>query len=360
MIAITESPSGPRFTLDGSEALEVFLRESCEKVLRSVQDLVPPTKLHGLLLAGGYGRGEGGVLQGHLPYNDLDFYVFLEGNHRLNLRAFGGSLHHLAEELSRHLGIEVELKLDSLARWRRSPVTMFSYDVLLGHKWILGHESLFAGCEHHRRAEHIPTAEGARLLLNRCSGLLFAAEHLRREEFPPASADFVARNIAKAQLGLGDAVLTMHRLYHWSCRERHARLKHLAVPWDADLRSQHATGVEFKLHPTLSAASRAELRSAHREITALAKKVWLWLESRRLGVPYDTVRAYAEDRTNKCPETPAWRNLLVNLTTCGTVSLRYPREQLFRKLSLLLWDSPDSENIANRVRDYQTFWRRFN
>jgi hypothetical protein len=70
-----------RFTIDGSPELERHLESLCELVRIEVLKAIPPRKLQALVLGGGYGRGEGGVLQtdnGDQPYNDLEFYMFLE------------------------------------------------------------------------------------------------------------------------------------------------------------------------------------------------------------------------------------------------------------------------------------------
>src|SRR6266571_2140097 len=77
----------PRFTVDGSVELERQLARICKSVLAGVQSVVPGEKLEAILLGGGYGRGEGGVLKTESddrPYNDLEFYVCLRGNVWLN------------------------------------------------------------------------------------------------------------------------------------------------------------------------------------------------------------------------------------------------------------------------------------
>src|SRR5206468_4075679 len=79
----------PRFTLDGSDALENRLAQLCERIFTGVQSLVPSHKLEALVLGGGYGRGQGGVLRtqsGDQPYNDLEFYVFLHGSRQENIK----------------------------------------------------------------------------------------------------------------------------------------------------------------------------------------------------------------------------------------------------------------------------------
>ena len=378
------------FTRDGSHELENQLAQICQDTHAGVQSIVPAAKLEAILLGGGYGRGEGGVREtpaGDRPYNDLEFYVCLRGNDWVNERRYGEGIHALAEELSPGAGVEVELKLFSLGKLRRSPVSMFYYDLVMGHRWILGGEKLLSGCEHHRDAHRIPLSEATRLLMNRCSGLLFAQERMQREPFTPDDADFVARNLAKAQLAFGDVVLTAHGQYHWSCRERHQRLRRLMagedLPWLPEVLAHHFAGLNFKLHPRRTTLPAATLETQHRQLKTLALQVWLWLESRRLHHAFTSARDYALTAINKCPETPPWRNGLVNLMTSGPGLLfdsgawRYPRMRILHALSLLLFEAAALSDPALRQRlqrdlrtaattrddlmvAYQSLWHRFN
>jgi len=370
-----------RFTIDGSDALEAHLAATCEKVLSGVKSLVPAAKLDGIALGGGYGRGEGGVLKtlaGDRPYNDLEFFVFIRDNAILAERKFRHPLHELGESLSPEAGLEVEFKVLTLEKLRRSAPSMFYYDLVAGHRWTLGDESLFTGCEQHRDAAKIPLHEATRLLFNRCSGLLYSLERLKRKDFGDAEADFVGRNLAKAQLAFGDVVLAACGQYQWSCRERHTRLARLdfkgELAWAAPLLAHHANGVEFKLHPMRSTESRDALAARHAELSALGKQLWLWLESKRLEIPFASPRDYAMSRVDKCPETSALRNRLVNFCAFGAGGLacsRYPRERLFHALALLLWGENDFEKVraelrtdatdfAGLVAAYARLWGRFN
>ena len=369
-----------RFTIDGSDALEAHLADTCQLVLSGVKSLIPSSRLEGCLLGGGYGRGEGGVLKtpaGDQPYNDLEFYVFLRGNAILAERKFRHPLHLLGEQLSPGAGLEVEFKVLTLDKLRRSAPSMFYYDLVSGHRWQLGDDALLAGCDHHRDAARIPLAETTRLLMNRCSGLLFSAVRLARNDFGPAEADFVGRNLAKAQLAFGDVLLAASGQYHWSCRERHARLAKLGgaegLPL-ADLIRCHAAGVAFKLHPMRSDQSREVLASQHRELSETGEKLWLWLESKRLGASFRSPRDYAFSATNLCPETSRLRNRLVNYRAFGPgglASTDYPRARLLRSLVLLLWDPAESAKVRSELRTdatdfgrlvsaYESLWRCFN
>lgn len=382
----------PRFTIDGSPALESQLAATCDQVLAGVRQLVPAAQLDGVLLGGGYGRGEGGVLKtpaGDQPYNDLEFYVFVRGQAILAEKKFRHPLHELGEHLSPAAGLEVEFKVITLDKLRRSAPSMFYYDLVAGHRWQQGDDTLLTGCEQHHDAARIPLYEATRLLMNRCSGLLYSAERLERPDFGPEEADFVGRNLAKAQLAFGDVLLTAHGRYHWSCRERHQRLAQwgaalapakssFPAETAAQLLAQHATGVDFKLHPRRATESRESLAARHRELSALGKTLWLWLESKRLGTTFASARDYAATPLNLCPETSGLRNRLVNARAFGPAAVadaRYPRERLFRALALLLWEPATLTDFRTSVQSalrtsasdrpgltaaYATLWGRFN
>ncbi|MEI8044305.1 MAG: hypothetical protein WCL11_23040 [Verrucomicrobiota bacterium] len=379
-----------RFTLDGSSALEAHLESVCRQIGDEVRALVPPPKLDGLLLAGGYGRGEGGVLRtgdGDRPYNDLEFYVFIRGNALVEERRYRAPLGELGHRLSPAAGLEVEFKVMTLDKLRSAPVSMFYYDLVARHRWVIGDDSLLAGCEHHSDAGFIPMSEVTRLVMNRCSGLLFSAERLRRTQFGEEEADFVGRNLAKTQLALGDALLAAGGEYHWSCRERHQRLSALGAagnePWREGVLRHHAAGVEFKLHPVRSDCSREELAARHAGLSGLALRFWLWIESRRLGRAFGSPREYALGADDKCPETSSLRNRLVNARAFGPAAAlrsgsgRYPRQRLLHALSLLLWDgevltddallravrrelATTALDFGGLVGAYERLWHRFN
>ncbi len=339
-----------RFTLDGDGALEARLARLCESVRLGIARVIPARRVEGILLGGGYGRGEGGVLrtaQGDRPYNDLEFYVLLRGHRVLNEWRYRQCLERLAHHLTGEAGIEVEFKILSSATLRAQPVSMFSYDLVQGHHRVSGGLRLLRGCEHHLRAADIPLEEATRLLFNRCSGLLFARQRLARVPFTAEDADFVERNLAKARLALGDVVLAATGHYHWSCRERNRRLIELPAPADVPglqaIRDEHALGAAFKLHPTQPNRSAAALRDDFRNVSQLACRLWLWVESRRLDAAFRTPGGYALHPRAKFPGTPPWRNWLVTARHLGwrqlfsPAAFRYPRERLWRALPVLLW-----------------------
>ena len=374
-----------RFTRDGSDALESLIAITCEEIGREVTSIVPADKFQALLLGGGYGRGEGGVLatpDGDAPYNDLEFFLLISGHPRLNERRYGAAIHALEHRMTEKIGIEVEFKILSLEKLTSSPTTMFYYDLVCGHQVTAGPVAVLDKCSQHADASRIPMHEATRLMMNRCSSLLFAAERLSRSDFTKDDLDFTTRNIAKAQLALGDVVLTTLGKYHWSCIERDKELSSVneaGLPM-ADLIAFHEDGVAFKLRPYPGRSTRDELQTLHQAVTKAAWAVWSWQEGKRLGISTPSPGAYAHGG-NKCPETLALKNVLIRLRAFGAkgvispMAFRYPREGLLNSLAMLLWAPEPSpadydwlstqllSPVTNRqeaIAAYEKIWHRFN
>lgn len=374
-----------RFTLDGSDELEAKLNAVSVAATLGVRRIVPENRLEGLVLGGSYGRGEGGVFRtgcSDLPYNDLEFFTFVNGSCRLNERRYASALQDLSHELSRVAEVEVEFKILSRSKLADSPISMAYHDLTVGHRRLWGDVDLFGMCQHHCKSSLIPRHEATRLLFNRSSGLLFAEARLRKSRLSDEDRSFVGRNHAKAQLGIGDAVLTALGHYDASCRERGRRLQALTpvegCEWFNQVRFHHDSGVRFKLHP--SEPSPSGFETMQRELSDLSLSVWLWIEGHRLGRHFVSALDYAASAENKCSEHPPVRNLLINALVLRRVwpgPFRYPREKLFNSMSLLLWehnalDSADSLKRLQRelgtsastypelINVYERLWHRFN
>lgn len=378
-----------RFTLDGDAILEKQLETICGWVRDGLMERLPGGKLEAIVLGGGYGRGEGGVLRsasGDMPYNDMEFYIYLHGSPLLNELRYRADLEELEHELSEKARIEVEFKIQSLTQTERAGVSMFSYDLVMGHHIVQGSERLFEHCAHHRDARGIPLSELTRLLMNRCSGLLFAKQRLEAACFSNGDSDFVARNLAKLRLAMGDVVLGAFGHYHWSCRARALRLEKVAPEacgeWLDAVQHEYRKGMHFKLHPKQTNASRSELYADFHRISELAGKVWFWLEALRLERKYKGFVDYALADDNKCPQSNSMRNFLINLRQFGFAGalsssrFRYPRERMLRTLPVLLWEegkaSGDpvqillqeqlclgSDQSLGFIDAYERLWRKF-
>ena len=339
-----------------------------------------------LLLAGGYGRGEGGIFLAAPDaaprlYNDLEFYLILRDD-----ADAGAAERWCAEQAHRGdeaLGIEVEFKLLREGAFRSAEPSMFYYDLLTAHRVVEGPSDFaLTVAGRLRDPSLIPLHEATRLLFNRGTGLFFSAVALHRNDARVKNG-FIERNHAKVRLALADAVLASQGHYHFSCRERHRRIQAgpggLVVPPDwVQLVDWHAQGVEFKLHPRHRHPSGAELEATQEAVSKVWMRTFLWLESLRLEARFATASDYAGSSGRLFPRTNPVRNAVLHLRDRFRRGAAlpglwdYPRAALQRALVLLLDQNPDAPGAARRLglelsgpcdlleTAYERWWRFYN
>ena len=203
-------------------------------------DALAIPRLLGVVLGGGYARGEGGVSFGlmvpssHGPMvsdhptirpsdhptirlsNDLDFYVVAEdAASPADLAAIAAALRPVSEKWTARLGVDVDFSPPKTPwRIRHDEERLMIQELVHGFCDVAGRPGaeLFRDVAR-RDPSALPAMEAVRLLVNRGAGLLLAAA-------PGASPGFVARNINKAILGCGDARLIAEGRYRWRALDR--------------------------------------------------------------------------------------------------------------------------------------------
>ena len=225
--------------------LDRLVDDACAGIGREIDALCVPN-LAGVVLGGGYGRGEGGVrensaleLQLRSPTltlsNDLDFFAITEDGapEAESVAAIGDALKPISEKWTAKLGIDVDFTVKTPWRIRHDQERLMIQELLRGYCDVAGKKGaeLFAGMERVDAAK-LPWMEAARLLMNRGMGLLLAKCKIESVEcridgssavesrMPDAEHDFVVRNINKCILGAGDARLIARRAYTWRAEDR--------------------------------------------------------------------------------------------------------------------------------------------
>ncbi len=208
-----------RYTGVFSQEVAGLLDGTLREIGNEIEGLHLP-KLAAVVLGGGYGRGEGGVLktpQGDRLYNDLDFFVFSSGGSRGENEQIHCGLARISEHWEKVLGIAVDFSpVKNLSALRRVSRTLMFQELLHGWIPVWGMVDLGKWIPA-LPPEELPFSEAVRLLLNRGMGLMFAGEYLTSGK---DDADFIVRNMNKAILGCGDALLLAAGQYRWRGQER--------------------------------------------------------------------------------------------------------------------------------------------
>ena len=289
------------------------------------------TALWALVLGGGYGRGEGGVVihQGQeRPYNDIDLFLLVRR------RPPAGSLAPLSRAYHERLGVDVDFsrpyRQRDVAQW---PSCQMFYDLVRGHQVLAGDTDWV------KQTSTLcwlspPELEASRLLLNRGAGLLWALRVQGGLEAPPDS-DFARRNLFKLWQALGDALLLLYGQYQAPYAGRELKLKELLsrqpdIPsWPAE---NYARSLQFRLQPTPEFGPQPSTQSLL-EATAHWLTIFLHCEGVRLGAHWSGPDPYLAD--NRPREPRGWKNLARNLRA-GRWGWEAPRQPLYLGLVRLL------------------------
>ena len=225
--------------------LDRVVDDACAAIGREIEALAIPG-LAGVVLGGGYGRGEGGArekLESKVGVgerndrtftlsNDLDFFAITEvgASEGQVVPRIASALEPISQKWTEKLGIDVDFTVRTPWRIRHDERRIMVQELLRGYFDVAGKrgDELFAAVERHP-AEDIPWGEAARLLMNRGMGLLLAAEKQQSivdSRHPTADSrlsnvhSFVNRNINKCILGAGDARLVARHGYMWRALDR--------------------------------------------------------------------------------------------------------------------------------------------
>ena len=274
-----------KFTACGDKEAEILL----ERVLSEIAETLSGSGLC-VVLGGSYGRGDGGVRldrENGILYNDLDFFVFA----RKKPQKGGELLKEISEKFEHELKIDVDFsKIHTIDDIKRTAPRLMMQELKRGYHLVCG-EDLLAKYLPELHAKTLPFSEACRLFLNRGMGLLLAGEKIA-ENSP--ETDFIMRNLYKAILGAGDALLISSGQYRWKIAERLDLIGNCDIPelW----KELYREGVEFK-------------RSPHRQQKEDMAKFW------------DSVRDFLLDSMSRCAGEEDFREgIFKNCCKSGEVS----------------------------------------
>jgi len=347
-------PDPDRYTLAGPDEVEQRIAHDQRRVCDEVAMLLPAARISALVLAGGYGCGEGGYRHDGLsvlPYNDYDYFLCVNGMTAAARRDLNVALHRVAERLGREFGIEVDFAVLRSERLARLPACLMYSELKSRHRVLLGDPRALEAIQSPLPAD-LPLAEFSRMMLNRGALLLMNARELEQGAAVRArSCELFLRYFSKSLLAAGDARLAAAGQYHPSLSERSRRLRE--IDWIGSGREQfldlyeHATRIRFG-----GDSGRVLKPGEPLRLQRLAVHEWLGayrvLETARLGAAPESWQAYAAPSVSKGQGSRRWWSAAHHVALAfmartgrrGTLDasrlLRHPRERLMAALPLLL------------------------
>ena len=280
-----------------------------DRVLSEMKEALSGTELC-VVLGGSYGRGDGGVRQDKangILYNDLDFFVFARRKNPAGTEL----LKELAKKYEHELKVDVDFSaVMTVKDIKKNAKRLMMQELKRGYHLVSG-EDLLAQYLPELPAEKLPFSEACRLFLNRGMGLLFAGEKIAGNS---DETDFILRNIYKAILGAGDAMLIAKNIYRWKIADRLELIENSDMP--EIYKALYREAVGFK-------------RAPHREKKQDMKSFW------------NIVRDFFQSAVVRCAQTnDVHSGILDRCYQSGEVSLANYIKYCIksRSLPLMAWN----------------------
>ncbi|MFO1406405.1 MAG: hypothetical protein U1F08_02595 [Steroidobacteraceae bacterium] len=357
-----ESTDSQRYTLCGPPEVEARIEADQRRVVDEVTALLPGDRLDALVLAGGYGRGEGGYrysLATAVPYNDYDYFVVLRDCTPAQLRSMRGDLRLLASRLSHEFELEVDIAVLERERLASLPSCLMYSELKWRHRVLAGDPGALDAIGSPPPWD-LPLAEFSRMMLNRGALLLMNAQAMERHASVRAHGnERFLRYFSKGVLAAGDARLAAAGRYHPSVAERGRRLRE--IEWAGTGRDEFLGLYEHATSLKLGGVGTGNLRRTEPQaLQRLAVHEWLEayrvLESARLRRPLRSWQAYSSPWLGKGQGHGRWWSAAHHVALSLAASagrrarpspvrmLRHPRERLMAALPLLLESGSPTEN----------------
>lgn len=262
--------------------------------------------LEAIMLSGGFGRGEGGVLrrpEGRIHIvNDFNVdIVYREPLGRLASKLKVQFMHRralavLAEKLADEFGMkQVDLTLRGLHSMSVERPRLADFDMRYGHRLLWGASD---PCDAMRpfHADEIDPFEGTWLLRNRAVGLVLARLYLEQPgALRPEHRENFYIEINKSALAMGDALWILSGRYDVSYAKRKrdfGALAALGCPAFDELAAMYDRAAEYKLRPVEDQYPGEAPVDLWQRLAAAHVRVFLWFDSVRLGMRFDSVEAW--------------------------------------------------------------------
>lgn len=275
-----------RFTALGGPSVERAATALSRRIAKCVSDVVPAPRIRSVLLIGGYGRGEGGVVHrsgAEGLHNNLDVLLILRGRGSRLAASDLAELREAFDRLEMQFDVGIDFSTQTDAYLRRAPGLVMWYDMRFGHKTLLGDPDFVPNLTRFQ-VDRILPSDVRDLLVNRSTLLLLNDFILEQASGTEAQRRALVRHAAKAIIGVGDAMLFFRGRYHWSYREKCRRLSVLDGISDS-FRQLYRQAAHFRLAPSYEAFRISDPARWMADLKSALEPVHLQCESLRLGIP---------------------------------------------------------------------------
>jgi hypothetical protein len=375
------------YTVYGDSAFDKKISTDMELVSKSILSVIPCDDIAAIILGGGYGRGEGGVvIKGNSMslYNDYDMFLVTNDISKNKKKEYAEKVFEISEKLGEQIGVDVDFgPLKNISELRKMPFTLMYYELKEGHKVIYGDKNILDNLPLYSIG-NLPTTEALNLMLNRGVGLMLAGERLKNKKPSQEDNEFIERNIFKAIMAAGDIFLMSEKNYSYSYVDRLNSIESFKddpILLEDGFIDYYKMSINYKLQPENNFEL---LKERYLYTLKTFKKFYLFIFNYYWKSDFDNFTGYYKLlKTNGAAEYSCLnllKNIYLNISEIGFSNfsikyfVKYPRLRLFMLLPYFLFDDETViENDRNKILGvskttpekilFQRFikiWNRFN
>jgi len=278
-----------KFTICGTEEEEQTLQSFIEEVKYEIKKELPEKHYRSIFLIGEYGKGEGSFEKGQ-PFTPIELLIIS----KKTFSNVANRVKKLLSPMSEKNAIPIKIHEISELRLKMSLHHLIWYEVLHGNKFLLGDPNFLQSLPFDQ-VDLIQEKDFLNLMVNK--GELLIANHNLVNSTPLNKKQkklFISR-MMEAVLGFGDAYLFFHGHYHWSRKERLARiLIHPNIP--NVLKENYQIAAEFSFHPHFEPYFNKDLSSWLASTENWLGSIFFECEKARLDNPNLSSKNYWEIR----------------------------------------------------------------
>ena len=264
-----------KYTFAYNPQIEILLDSFIATLTKKISESSVANYIEFVVLGGGYGRGEGGILQTENSsklYNDLDFFVLAYNDvSDSQLSEVDFFFSTLSKELEKLVEIDVDFSKAVKVVYAAEHLDIMAWkEMALGANVIFGDKQKFGEIFISKaNNKSIVASEMMKLAMNRISGLVFAFENLQTSQtLTNTDNDFIARNINKAILATGDIYLASNNTLPLLVAERLSLIEKLGK---TQIAQNYKLAVEFKAFPKID-FTKQQFESKLQNAVCLLKK----------------------------------------------------------------------------------------
>lgn len=289
-----------KYSVSNNPKVDIAIQKRLDYIVDEITNRID-AKIRAIILTGGFGRGEGGVIKEndeYTPVNDFDIGVLVStSDYLFRRKKLQTNLSDLVHDLSSKVGVkQIDAGISHFLAFKFAPNLVNWYEVLHGHKILFGDININEIMPN-LTGENLPLLDGAIYFLSRGSGLLIPALYFLPDyKISKKHRQNFQIEVDKACMAMGDTLLLLKQRYHYSYAERKKRILPIdisEIPEGNNIKKMYIKAVEQKLHPHFDWQGDEEMINHWFKIRDIFGEFFLWFESKRLNFEFKDWLSYS-------------------------------------------------------------------